>query len=177
MNTITPTTDMGRIHPDDINPDLCIARHLPDVTIPGYTPKVYREAQCGFVKRVGNLCNSHHKAREKAKALGEDFQCHKAGHGRWFGLITENPPPTCHMLGTDWAEKKVTKVDEAVVPVPAPVPAPVPVIEVMEMPNATEELVAVRQELATMRQELVAVRQELAAIVSKNNVVVEVRLA
>ena len=134
MNTIThimdTTNDMGRMNPGDIKHDLCMARDLPDDTIPGYVPAVYREKQCKFKKKVGDLCTRCNKAFEKSKALGEDFQCHKAGHGRWFGLITDDPPPTCHMLGTAWAKKKVSKMDvesisESVAP-PAPAPAPAP---------------------------------------------------
>jgi len=111
--SLSPSDDMGRLSADDINAELCQARRLPEDTIPGYAPKVYREEQCKKTKKEGDLCTSCNKAFEKAEELGEEFQCHKAGHPKWFGLITEDPHPTCHMLGTAWAEKKVSKVDEA----------------------------------------------------------------
>ena len=111
--SLSPSDDMGRLSADDINAELCQARRLPEDTIPGYAPKVYREEQCKKAKKEGDLCTSCNKAFEKAEELGEEFQCHKAGHPKWFGLITEDPHPTCHMLGTAWAEKKVSKVDEA----------------------------------------------------------------
>jgi len=109
--SLSPSDDMGRMNAADIDEDLCQARRLPDETLPGYTPKVYREAQCTKPKKEGDLCGSCNKAFEKATELGDEFACHKAGHPKWWGLITEEPHPTCHMLGTAWAEKKVTKVD------------------------------------------------------------------
>lgn len=119
MNTITQTNDMGRMNPDDINPALCQARNChDDDVIPGYKPKVFNESQCQQQKQVGDLCTSCNAARNKAEELGDDYQCYKKGHGkggiglgRWFGLITEDPHPTCHMLGTAWANNKVKKVD------------------------------------------------------------------
>ena len=108
---LSPSDDMGRMSQSDINDELCQARRLPDETLPGYAPKVYREAQCTKPKKEGDLCTICSKAFEKATELGDEFQCHKAGHPKWWGLITEDPHPTCHMLGTAWAEKKVTKVD------------------------------------------------------------------
>ena len=182
--------------PSDINPDLCQARLLPGAVVIGYTPKVYREAQCWHNKIEGNLCTDCNDKRKRATALGENHHCYRQGFPRWFGLITEDPFPTCHMLGTAWANNKVKKVDvesesesesesnAPPVPAPAPAPAQSPALVVSEIPTATEELIAMRQEMAAMRQELdavrqelIAMRQELAGIVSRNKVVVEVRLA
>ena len=101
---------MGRMNPDDINEELCQARKLPDA-LPGYKPIVYRETQCTKPKKTDDLCGSCHKALEKAIELGDEFVCHKTGHPKWLGLITEEPLPSCHMLGTAWAEKKVSKVE------------------------------------------------------------------
>jgi len=142
---------------------------------------VFKESQCQKTKKVGELCTTCNKAFEKAAEYGDDYQAYKQGHGKWLGLITEDPHPTAHMLGTTWAENKVSKVDEAAEDSEsesaAPAPVPAPAIMVREIPASAEEMIAVRKELAAMRQELDAVRQELAGIVSKNKVVVEVRLA
>jgi hypothetical protein len=180
--SLSPSDDMGRLSADDINTELCQAR-ICDEELPGYKPKMFKESQCQKAKKVGELCTTCNKAFEKAEEYGDDYQAYKQGHGKWLGLITEDPHPTAHMLGTTWAENKVSKVDEAAEDsesesaAPAPAPVPAPAIMVREIPASAEEMIAVRKELAAMRQELDAVRQELAGIVSKNKVVVEVRLA
>jgi hypothetical protein len=109
---LSPSDDMGRMNAADIDDDLCQARICNDEdVIPGYAPKVFRETQCKRSKKVGDLCTICNKAWEKAAALGDDYQCYKKDHGKWYGLITEEPHPTCHMLGTEWALKKVSKTD------------------------------------------------------------------
>jgi hypothetical protein len=109
--SLSPSDDMGRLSADDINTELCQARVCDDV-MPGYKPKVFKESQCQKTKKVGELCTTCNKAFEKAEEYGDDYQAYKQGHGKWLGLITEDPHPTAHMLGTAWAEK-VSKVDEA----------------------------------------------------------------
>jgi hypothetical protein len=101
--------NMGRMNAADINDDLCQARVCSDADkIQGYKPAVFKESQCQRGKKVGDLCTICNKAFEKAEAQGDEYKCYP---GKWFGLITEDPLPSCHMLGTAWAEKKVSKVD------------------------------------------------------------------
>jgi colicin import membrane protein len=102
--------DMGRMDPADINDDLCQARICDDKNKDdSYKPAIFKETQCQRAKKVGDLCTFCNKAFEKAEALGDEYTCYKKDHGKWFGLITEDPLPSCHMLGTAWAEERAPK--------------------------------------------------------------------
>jgi hypothetical protein len=117
--SLSPSDDMGRLNPADISEDRCQARKLNDGVenyLPGYSRHVYREVQCSQPKKVGDLCTNCSKAFEKATELGDEYRWAKSGHGKWACRITEDPHPTCHMLGTEWAETSVKKTgaDESV---------------------------------------------------------------
>jgi hypothetical protein len=102
----TTKRDMGRILPKDIDPYRCLARKLYGDLLPGHLPRVYREKQCNRTPAIAidSLCNICKSTKARA---GPSVPCHKT---RWYGLITEEPYPTCHMLGTEWAATKVPHV-------------------------------------------------------------------
>lgn len=100
-----PTPDSYRLAADSITPGVCVARVLLlKDRDRRWMPAVYRESQCcGKVEDYAELgiCNKHASQLVKFAET--------ANFGAWNGLVTEEPPVWCHMLGTDWATDKHLK--------------------------------------------------------------------
>jgi len=109
-----PEPSYYRLKAADIKPANCLARRLCDEDR-RWCPRVYFEKQCNRRPVEGDpLCSGCKDVHDRETALGGTIK-------RWQGLITEEPPAPCRMLGTEWAAK--CKWRPTVVPV-APV-APV----------------------------------------------------
>jgi hypothetical protein len=102
---VIPDASAYRVEPDTIKPDLCQARMLTDeLKDRRWKPMIYREKQCPRKPVEGTtLCKHCTGYLAKYEAEGPTHS------NRWNGLITEEPLPTTHMLGTEWARKRQPK--------------------------------------------------------------------
>ena len=123
-----------RLSHDSIDHSLCLGRRLDNGEDKRWKPIIYRESQCSSKQTEGSLCKSCHNRQAKYVETGKP--------GPWNGLITEEPPSWCHMLGSLWAMEKNVKFNgaaasgtetpasetatETVVPEQMPVAAPAP---------------------------------------------------
>jgi hypothetical protein len=107
-----------RLPPGDIDASLCLGRRLgPDGGDKDWFPAVYIEAQCDKKPVAGSTlcktCQGRKDAFNYWSGVGIKIKSNSLA-GQWNGLITEAPPPWCHMLGTAWAEKVKWRGDAAV---------------------------------------------------------------
>jgi chemotaxis protein histidine kinase CheA len=96
---VPPDAAAYRMADTDTDTSCCVARVLlPQGKDKRYRPAVYVETQCrGKLKEGCELCEKHQ---------GQvDLFVETDKHGAWNGMVTEEPPAWCHMLGTTWAEK------------------------------------------------------------------------
>lgn len=96
---VPPDAAAYRMAETDIDTTCCVARVLlPQGKDKRYRPAVYVETQCrGKLKEGCELCEKHQSQ--------VDLFVETDKHGAWNGMVTEEPPAWCHMLGTAWAEK------------------------------------------------------------------------
>ena len=93
-----PTAASYRLEASEIKEELCQARKLEGGVDKRWSPAVYTETQCKRKPVEGSeLCQLCSDCFEK-ESQDEKFK-------KWFGLITEEPESTTHMLGTTWAAK------------------------------------------------------------------------
>lgn len=112
-----PTAASYRMDAAEIKADLCQARKLEGGVDGNWKPAVYRESQCKRKPVEGSeLCQLCTNCFEK-ESQDDKFK-------KWFGLITEEPESTTHMLGTAWAAKCKWTPSVATAPVSAPVSVP-----------------------------------------------------
>ena len=93
-----PVAASYRLEASEIKEELCQARKLEGGVDKRWSPAVYTETQCKRKPVEGaELCQLCADCFEK-ESQDEKFK-------KWFGLITEEPESTTHMLGTTWAAK------------------------------------------------------------------------
>ena len=98
-----PDAASYRLDPSDIKEDVCIGRILKGLEDKRWSPAVYAEAQCGAAPlEGGDLCKT-------CQARFDKFTDNPVSKSDWNGLITEEPLPRCHMLGTAWAASSLPK--------------------------------------------------------------------
>jgi hypothetical protein len=90
-----PSEDAYRV--EEVAEGVCQGRRFSDPD-KRWKPAVYREIQCGGAVKEDGLCETCARRLQKYAADPKP--------GPWLGLITEEPPGWCHMLGTDWALEK-----------------------------------------------------------------------
>jgi chemotaxis protein histidine kinase CheA len=90
-----------RVPVDAVDHSLCLGRRLDNGEDKRWKPIIYRESQCSSKPTDGSLCKSCNNRQAKYVETGKP--------GPWNGLITEEPPAWCHMLGTQWATEKNVK--------------------------------------------------------------------
>jgi hypothetical protein len=96
---VPPDAAAYRMAEADIDSTSCLARVLlPQGKDKRYRPAVYVETQCRSKLKEGcELCEKHQKQVDSFVETDK--------HGAWNGMVTEEPPAWCHMLGTAWSEK------------------------------------------------------------------------
>jgi hypothetical protein len=100
---VIPDASSYRVEPDTIKPELCQARRIVDKDR-RWAPMIFKEGQCPRKPLGGtNLCRYCTQYLAKYEAEGHTHS------NRWNGLITEEPLPHTHMLGTEWARKRQPK--------------------------------------------------------------------
>jgi len=114
-----PEPSHYRIKPADIKHANCLARRLGEEDR-RWSPYVYYEKQC--IRRPldgdGGVCSGCKEVRDRETALGGTIK-------RWHGLITEEPPAACRMLGTartaryTWMVASVASVASVVAAAPS----------------------------------------------------------
>lgn len=100
---VPPTADHYRMDAADIDRSKCLGRIFKESRKDtNWAPVLYYELQCGAKPASGSTicssCASHQKAYKEIVENGE-----KPKHKGWFGILTEEPVPHAHMLGTAWA--------------------------------------------------------------------------
>lgn len=137
-----------------------------------FTPSVFWERLCQSEPETDGLCTTCLRYRDQNPK-------------KWHGLITEEPLPESHMLGTAWAEKKCKWTGSATGSVSAPVssaasvaseaseeegsavvltPAPVSAATVAPMdPAQTAAAQAKKEAAAAKRKATIAKKKEAAA--------------
>jgi hypothetical protein len=92
-----------RLPAEEIKEGVCMARAIePSDADKRWSIAVYREHQCGgAVVEDTDLCETCTRRQETYSV--------KPGAGKWHGLITEEPLPWMHMLGTAWATAKIAE--------------------------------------------------------------------
>ena len=92
-----PDEDDYRVDAAEVDEAVCLGRRFSDPD-KRWKPAIYRELQCGGAVKEDGLCETCARRLQKYAADPKP--------GPWLGLITEEPPGWCHMLGTDWALDK-----------------------------------------------------------------------
>jgi histone H1/5 len=90
-----PDASEYRIDQDSIDTSKCIGRQVMDMD-KRWSTAIIRERQCGKEIAEDGLC----------KVCASRAEKYEDKAGPWLGRVTEDPFEWCHMLGTEWAEKK-----------------------------------------------------------------------
>jgi len=90
-----PDASEYRIDQDSIDTSKCIGRQVMDMD-KRWSTAIIRERQCGKEIAEDGLC----------KVCASRAEKYEDKAGPWLGRVTEDPFDWCHMLGTEWAEKK-----------------------------------------------------------------------
>jgi len=98
-----PEASEYRLPEEEIQEGVCIGRILNETEASKdrrWYPAVYREIQCGGELADGEeLCAKCSRRQDKFAETSK--------HGHWNGIVTEDPPEWCHMLGSAcWAEER-----------------------------------------------------------------------
>jgi len=101
-----PDASEYRIDQDSIDTSTCVGRQVMDMD-KRWSTAIIRERQCGKEIAEDGLCKGCAARAEK----------YDDKPGSWLGRVTEEPFDWCHMLGTEWAEKKKPVFNSASAPV------------------------------------------------------------
>ena len=97
-----PDASAYRVTAAEIDNKKCMARDIDDREDTRWAPHVYLERQCVRKPIAGTaLCVTCTKRQAHPNAGTKK--------GKWTGLITDEPLPWMHMLGTVWAEERKPK--------------------------------------------------------------------
>jgi hypothetical protein len=97
-----PDASAYRVKAAEIDNKKCMARDIDDREDTRWAPRVYLERQCVRKPIAGTaLCVTCTKRQAHTNAGTKE--------GKWTGLITDEPLPWMHMLGTVWAEERKPK--------------------------------------------------------------------
>jgi hypothetical protein len=100
---VAPDAASYRLPAAAIRQGVCMARAMgPADADRRWSIAIYREHQCGEEVAVGSDLCSACRRRQAAYAASPRA-------GVWVGLITEEPLPWMHMLGTAWAERMIAE--------------------------------------------------------------------
>jgi hypothetical protein len=102
-----PDASAYRIPAEEVEEGVCVGRRL-TVVDKRWKPAIYGESQCGGTVTADGLCAKCVGKRERFAALDAEGNTKTVCHNKsdWTGVVTEEPPPDIHMLGTVWAETK-----------------------------------------------------------------------
>ena len=97
-----PEASEYRLPEGEIHEGVCVGRIMNETEASKdrrWSPAVYREIQCGGELADGEeLCTTCSRRQDKFAETSKP--------GPWNGIVTEDPPEWCHMLGTAWAEER-----------------------------------------------------------------------
>jgi chemotaxis protein histidine kinase CheA len=97
-----PEASEYRLPEEEIQEGVCVGRIMNETEASKdrrWSPAVYREIQCGGELDDGEeLCTTCSRRQAKFAETSKP--------GPWNGIVTEDPPEWCHMLGTVWAEER-----------------------------------------------------------------------